>query len=168
MTISIQQASALTLIRMLGNLDAWLARAQAHAHARRFDSAGYLTLRLAPDMLPFASQVRIAADIARLTMARLSDAEFPRCADDEATLAALGGRLRNSVAFVQAVAPERLEGSATREIIHPQRGEALHFTGETFLQRWAMPNFYFHATTAYALLRQAGVELGKADYLGEA
>lgn len=167
MAIWMHAASAPALLRMLGNLDGWLAKAQAHVDALAFDSANYLALRLAPDLLPFASQVRIAAGIARLTMVRLADIEFPRYADDETTLAALGDRLRRSIAFVESIGPAQLDGSASREIVHPQRGgEALRFTGEHFLKRWALPNFYFHATTTYALMRQAGVGLGKADFPG--
>jgi uncharacterized protein len=169
MTLSMHSASAPILTHMLGNLNTWLVKAQAHAEVGKFDSANYLNLRLAPDMLPFASQVRIACDMARIAIARLGEAEFPRYADDEATLEALAERVRKSIAFVQAIDAARVDGSDAREIVLPQRtGDALHFTGESFLQRWALPNFFFHVTTAYALLRHGGVELGKADYLGNA
>ncbi len=167
MTMSMHGASAPIMLRMLGNLDHWLEKAQAHAAARSFESTVYLTMRLAPDMLPFSSQVRIATDMARLTMVRLGGGEFPRYADDETTLTALGDRVKKTIGFVQSFRPEQIDGSEEREIVHPQRaGEPLRFTGETFLQRWALPNFFFHVTTAYALLRHAGVDLGKADYLG--
>ncbi len=167
MTISMHGASVPVLLRMLGNLDQWLEKAQAHAESRGFDAANYLALRLAPDMLPFASQVRIATDMARLTLVRLGGGDFPRYADDETTLAALSDRVKKTIGFVQAFPPAQIDGSAAREVVHPQRsGEPLRFTGATFLQRWALPNFFFHVTTAYALLRHAGVDLGKADYLG--
>jgi len=167
MSISMHSASAPLLVRMLGNLDQWLGKAQSHAESLKFDSANYLGLRLAPDMLPFAAQVRIASDIARLTVVRLGGGEFPRYDDDETTLAALSERVHKSIAFVQFYEAVRIDGSAAKEIVLPQRtGEALRFTGEDFLQRWALPNFFFHTTMTYALLRQAGVELGKADYLG--
>jgi hypothetical protein len=167
MTISIYSTSAPVLSRMLGNLGAWLDKAQAHADEKKFDSANYLALRLAPDMLPFASQVRIASDIARAAMVRLGGGDVPRYPDDEITLEALAERVRKSVAFVQTYKLEQLEGSDERAILHPQRsGDPLRFTGETFLQSWALPNVYFHTTVSYALLRQAGVDLGKADYLG--
>ena len=169
MTLSMHSASAPTFTRMLGNLNTWLDKAQANAEAKKFDSANYLALRLAPDMLPFASQVRIASDIARLAMSRLANAEYPRYADDETTLEALAERVRKSIAFVQSIDPAQLDGSDSREIVLPQRsGDPLHFTGENFLQHWALPNVFFHTTMTYALLRQAGVELGKADYLGGA
>lgn len=165
--MSMHGASAPIMLRMLGNLDRWLDKAQAHAEARSFESAVYLTMRLAPDMLPFVSQVRIATDMARLAMVRLGGGEFPRYADDETTLAALSDRVKKTIGFVQAFRPEQIDGSDAREIVHPQRsGDPLRFTGEAFLQRWALPNFFFHVTTAYALLRHAGVDLGKADYLG--
>jgi uncharacterized protein len=167
MSISMHAASAPIQSRMLGNLAQWLERAQAHAETKKFESTNYLALRLAPDMLPFASQVRVASDIARLTMSRLTGAEFPRYADDETTLSALGERVGKSIAFVQSFDVAQFEGTASKAIVLPQRvGEPLHFTGESFLQRWALPNFFFHVTTAYALLRHAGVDLGKADYLG--
>jgi uncharacterized protein len=169
MTMSMYTASAPIFVRMLGNLNVWLEKAQAHAEVRKFDSANYLALRLAPDMLPFASQVRIASDIARLGLAKLSQAEFPRYADDEATLEALAERVRKSIAFLQSIDAASVDGSEARQIVLPQRaGDPLHFSGESFLQRWALPNVFFHLTTAYALLRHAGVELGKADYLGNA
>lgn len=167
MTISLHGASAPILLRLLGNLDQWLAKAQAHADARQFDAANLLTMRLAPDMLAFASQVRIATDIARLTMVRLGGGEFPRYADEETSLAALGERVRKAIGFVESYQPGQFDGSADREIVVPQQGrEPLRFTGTSFLQQWALPNFFFHLTTTYALLRHAGVDLGKADYLG--
>ncbi|WP_066339392.1 DUF1993 domain-containing protein [Azohydromonas lata] len=167
MTMSMYGASAPVFERMLDNLLTWLVKAQAHAESRRFDSANYLGMRLAPDMLTFASQVRIAADVAKLAVARLAGVDAPRFPDDETTLEALAQRVRNTLAFVRSIDPRSIEGSDAREIVLPQRSaESLHFTGETFLQRWALPNFFFHATTTYALLRHAGVDLGKADYLG--
>jgi hypothetical protein len=167
MTMSMYGASVPVFERMLDNLLTWLAKAQAHAESRRFDSANYLGLRLAPDMLTFASQVRIAADVAKLAVARLAGVDAPRFPDDETTLEALAQRVRNTLAFVRSIDPRSIDGSDAREIVLPQRsGESLHFTGETFLQRWALPNFFFHATTTYALLRHAGVDLGKADVLG--
>jgi uncharacterized protein len=169
MTISIHTASAPIFVRMLGNLDTWLEKAQDHAEVRKFDSANYLSLRLAPDMLPFAAQVRVASDIARMAVARLADVEYPRLPDEETTLEALAERVRKSIAFIDGVDAARFDGADGRQIVLPQRsGDPQHFSGETFLQRWALPNVFFHLTTAYALLRQAGVEIGKADYLGTA
>jgi hypothetical protein len=167
MTISMHAASAPIFERMLDNLLGWLQKAEAHAETKRFDSANYLVMRLAPDMLPFASQVRIACDIAKTAVAQLAGVEAPKFADGEATLEALGERVRKTLAFVRSISPAQIDGSAANEIVLPQRsGDPLRFTGESFLQRWALPNFFFHATTTYALLRHAGVDVGKADYLG--
>jgi hypothetical protein len=168
MTLSVHAASATLLSRTLNNLAACLDKAQAHADAKGFDSANYLTQRLAPDMLPLSSQIKIAGDIARMTLARLAGTELPAWPEGEpVTLAALTVRVRQAAAYVDSFSVADLQGSATKEIQVPQRGrDPLVFTGETFLQRWAIPNVFFHATTAYALLRQAGVNLGKADFLG--
>ncbi|CAN7760192.1 DUF1993 domain-containing protein [Pseudorhodoferax sp. LjRoot39] len=167
MTMSLHAASAPIMCRMLDNLEGCLAKAEIQDQARGSDSAVYLDLRLAPDMLPFVAQVRIAADIARMTMARLADVEMPRHADDETTLAALRQRLRASAQWVASVDAQAVNAAAGRQIVLPQRAAPpLHFDGCSLLQRWALPNFFFHVTTAYALLRHAGVDIGKADYLG--
>lgn len=167
MTMNLHAASAPIFGRMLGNLDHCLGKADAHARARGADSADHLALRLAPDMLPLAAQVRIAADIARMAMARLADVEMPRYADDETTIEGLRQRLQSSWQWVAQVDAQAVNAAAEREIVLPQRGaEPLRLDGCSLLQRWALPNFFFHVTTAYALLRHAGVDLGKADYLG--
>lgn len=167
MTMTLHAASAPIFGRMLNNLAVWLEKAQAHAEAKGFDSANFLSMRLAPDMLPFMSQVKIAGDIARMAMARLAGAELPKWPDDETTIAALIVRVRKAAEYVESFSAADLQGSDAREVQVPQRGrDPLVFTGETFLQRWALPNVFFHTTTTYALLRQAGVDIGKADYLG--
>jgi hypothetical protein len=160
-------ASAPVFTRILGNMLHWLDRAEAHAQARKFDANNYLGLRLAPDMLPFARQIQIASDGAKGCMSRLAGAEIPKWEDNEATLDELRARIRKTLEHVQSFAPAQIDGSDERAITVPMRsGDALQFTGETFLKHFALPNFFFHATTAYALLRHAGVELGKADFLG--
>jgi hypothetical protein len=160
-------ASAPVFTRMLGNMLHWLDRAEAHAQARKFDANNYLGLRLAPDMLPFARQIQIASDGAKACMSRLAGAEIPKWEDNEATLDELRARIRKTLEHVQSFAPAQIDGSDERAITVPMRsGDALQFTGETFLKHFALPNFFFHTTTAYALLRHAGVELGKADFLG--
>jgi hypothetical protein len=169
MSISMHSASAPVFARMLGNMLRWLDAAEAHAQARQFDPANYLGLRLAPDMLPFTRQIQIASDTAKGCVARLAGAEVPRWDDDEATLDELRARIRRTIDYVKSVPAAQVEGSEGREIVLPMRhGDALHFVGEAYLKHYALPNFYFHATTAYALLRQAGVPLGKRDYLGAA
>jgi hypothetical protein len=160
-------ASAPVFVRMLGNLLNWLDKAEAHAAARKFDAANYLGLRLAPDMLPFTRQIQIASDAAKGAMARLSAQEAPKWDDNEASFAELRERIRKTIDYVGSFEPAQIDGSEGREITVPRRsGEPLTFSGEVFLKHYALPNFFFHVTTAYALLRHAGVDVGKADYLG--
>jgi hypothetical protein len=167
MTISMHSASAPAFVRMLGNMLVWLDKAQAHADARRFDSANYLGLRLAPDMLPLVKQVQIASDAAKGCMGRLAGQELPKWDDSEASLDDLRARIRKTLDYVQSFQPSQIDGSEDREVVIPLRNrDPLTFTGEAYLRHWALPNFYFHATTLYALLRHAGVDLGKGDYLG--
>lgn len=167
MTISMHSASAPAFARMLGNMLVWLDKAQAHAEARRFDSANYLGLRLAPDMLPLVKQVQIASDAAKGCMGRLAGQELPKWDDSEASLDDLRARIRKTLDYVQSFQPSQIDGSEDREVVIPLRNrDPLTFTGEAYLRHWALPNFYFHATTLYALLRHAGVDLGKGDYLG--
>ena len=167
MTISMHSASAPVFARMLGNLLVWLDKAEAHAAARKFDAANYLGLRLAPDMLPFARQIQIASDGAKGCMARLAGVEIPKWEDNEASIAELRARIQKTIDYVRSFEPAQIDGSEGREVTIPRRsGEPLKFNGEAYLKHYVLPNFYFHVTTAYALLRHAGVELGKADYLG--
>lgn len=167
MSLTMYSASAPVFSRMLGNLLVWLDRAEAHATARRFDANNYLGLRLAPDMLPFVRQIQIASDAAKACMSRLAGTEIPRWEDNEASLEQLRERVRKTLQHVQSFSAAQIDGSDERTIAVPMRsGDALTFSGENFLKHYALPNFYFHMTTAYALLRHAGVELGKADFLG--
>lgn len=159
-------ASVPIFLQQLGAMRGWLDLAEAHAGARRFDTAVYLGLRLAPDMLPFAAQVRIAGDTAKGCAARLAGQEPPKFADDETTLDQLRQRIDKTVAYLQSLPPEAVQGSEQREIVLPMRdAEPLRFAGQFYLQHWALPNFFFHCTTAYALLRHNGVALGKRDFL---
>lgn len=165
--ISMHDASAPVFAKMLGNMLHWLEAAKAHAEARKFSTEVYLTLRLAPDMLPFTKQIQIASDAAKGCIARLSGQEPPKFEDNEATLDELVERIRKTRDYVLSVPATAVNGSEGREITIPRRvGEPLKFDGSTYLRHFALPNFYFHATTTYALLRHAGVPLGKTDYLG--
>jgi hypothetical protein len=167
MSLTMHSASVPIFVRMLGNLLNWLDKAEAQALARKFDSANYLGLRLAPDMLPFTRQIQIATDTAKGCVARLAGVEVPRWEDQEASLDELRARVRKAIDYVQSVPPAQIDGSEGREIVLPMRtGEPLRFTGEAYLRHWVLPNFFFHVTTAYALLRHAGVDVGKADFLG--
>ena len=167
MTISMHSASAPVFTKMLGNMLNWLEAAKAHAEAKKFDTSVYLTLRLAPDMLPFTRQIQIASDAAKACMARLAGQTAPSWEDNEASLDDLIARIKKTIDYVQSVPAAEVDGSEEREITVPRRtGDPRKFTGEVFLKHFATPNFYFHATTTYALLRQAGVPLGKMDFLG--
>lgn len=166
MSLTMHAATAPAFTRMLNNLLAWLDKAQAHAEARRFDANNYLGLRLAPDMLPLSRQIQIACDGAKGCMARLAGIEVPKWDDTEATLDELRARVRRTLDYVAAFTPAQIDGSETREIVVPTRTGELRFSGEDYLRHFVLPNFYFHATTSYALLRHAGVEIGKRDYLG--
>jgi hypothetical protein len=146
---------------------AWLDKAEAHAKARKFEPSNYLGLRLAPDMLPFARQIQITSDTTKNCVARLAGMEPPKWADDEASLDELRTRIRKTIEYANSVPTAKIDGSEAREIVVPMGpGRTMTFTGETFLKGFSLPNFFFHATMTYALLRQAGVELGKMDYLG--
>lgn len=167
MSISMYSISAPTFVRMLGNLQTWLDKAQAHAEVRKFDPNNFIGLRLAPDMLPLNRQVQIASDAAKGCMARLAGAEMPAWEDNESTLADLRARAQKTIDYVKSFSAAQIDGSEGREItIQRRTSEPLKFDGETFLKHYALPNFYFHLTTAYALLRHGGVEVGKSDYLG--
>jgi hypothetical protein len=166
MTISMHSASIPVFTRQLGALLGWLDKAEAHAVARNFDTANYLQLRLAPDMLPFVVQIRIAADAAKACAARLAGVEAPKFDDNEASFADLRVRVRKTLDYINSVPASAIDGSDVREVVVPLRNrDPLQFTGEVYLKHWALPNFFFHITTAYALLRHAGVDLGKSDFL---
>ena len=169
MTISMYSASVPLLQRQLGALLTWLDKAEAFAAARPFDSVNYLQLRLAPDMLPFVAQIRIASDAAKGCVARLAGQELPKFDDNEASLADLRVRVQKTLDYIGSVPAADIDGSEGRQIVIPMRNrEPMHFTGEVFLKHFALPNFFFHVTMAYALLRHAGVALGKMDFLGTA
>ena len=167
MNVSMHSASAPVFLRMLRNMLNWLDKVEVHAQARGFDPANFLGLRLAPDMFPLSRQIQIASDAAKGCMARLAGQQPPSWADDEATLDDLRARIRKTIDYVASFQPEQIDGSEAREVqLVKRNGDVLRFQGEEYLKHNAMPNFYFHATTLYALLRQAGVAVGKGDYLG--
>ena len=167
MSISMHTASVPVFVRMLNNLLTWLDKAQAHAEARKFDTANYLGLRLAPDMLPFTRQIQIASDAAKGCVARLAGVDVPKWDDTEASLDDLRARVRKTMDYVQSIPADKIDGSESREIVLQMRAGELRFSGENYLRHYALPNFYFHLTTAYALLRHAGVDIGKTDFLGK-
>ena len=167
MSLSMHSASVPAFVGMLKNMVVWLDKAQAHAEARKFDTANYLGLRLAPDMLPFTRQVQICTDGAKGCVARLAGLEPPKWEDNEATLDEVRARVQKTIDYALSVPAAQIDGSEAREILLPTRsGEPRRFTGESYLLNFVLPNFYLHATTTYALLRHAGVDVGKKDYLG--
>jgi hypothetical protein len=166
MQISMYQASVPRLANLLGNLSGILDKAQAHVDAGRIELPALMDYRLAPDMYPFSKQVQIACDKARSVVARLARMEVPYYVDDEKTLAELKVRIARTVAFVRSVPHERIDGTEDDEIVLPVTGKETRYSGMQLLLGHSMPNVYFHTTTAYNILRQIGVPVGKRDFLG--
>ncbi|WP_438041748.1 DUF1993 domain-containing protein [Sorangium sp. So ce128] len=166
MTISMYQASVPVLVRMLGNLSAILTKAAAYAEAKKIEPRVLLDARLAPDMLSFTRQVQIATDMAKGCGARLAAADLPKYEDNEASFQELQARITKTVAFLNSLRPEQIDGSEDRDITIPTRDQPLQFKGLVYLLHFVLPNFYFHVTTAYAILRHNGLEIGKLDFLG--
>ena len=166
MSITMYSTSVPVFVRKLGSLSKWLDKAEAQAQAKKFDGGVYLAERLAPDMLPFTKQVQIACDTAKFCVARLAGSEAPKHEDTETTLGQLKERIAKTLAYVQSVPEAQINGSDDKDISVPRRDGVLVLKGEAYLNHYALPNFYFHVTTAYALLRSNGVELGKGDFLG--
>jgi hypothetical protein len=169
MTISMSSASLPVFKTMLANLSHILAKGEAHAEARKFDPAVLLSYRLAPDMLPFTRQVLIACDAAKNGVARISGVEAPKFDDTESTFAELRARIQKTIDYLASVPDERMDGTEGKDITFPVgRDKTRTMKGEAYLKHWALANFHFHVTMAYAILRHNGVELGKADYLAGA
>ncbi len=167
MAISMHSASVPIFVRMLQNMLVWLDKAEAHAAAKKFDAKNFLGERLVPDMLPFSAQIQIATDSVKGCLARLSGTEAPRWPDTEASFDELRARVRKAIVYAQAVPAASIDGTEGREITMTLgAGRTAKFSGELFLKHFSLPNFFFHCTMAYALLRAGGVDLGKADYLG--
>jgi hypothetical protein len=150
---------------ILKNLSAVIAKAEAHCEAKKIDPSVFLTSRLYPDMLPFTAQVQIATDNAKGAAARLAGVEIPKFEDNEKTFPELQARLDKTIAFLDTLTEAQFAGAEDRDIVLQQRSGTLEFKGATYLLQFANPNVYFHVTTAYALLRHGGVEIGKKDYL---
>lgn len=167
MSISIYQASVPVFERSLKALDAVLDKAAAYAEARKFDSAIYVTIRLRPDMLPFARQVQIACDNAKNASARIAGVEAPRFEDNEATLGELKARIEKTLAFLAGLDPKAFDEAAERDVVFPVGPNKMKMKGGDYLLHYVTPNFYFHVTTAYDILRYSGVEIGKRDFLGQ-
>jgi hypothetical protein len=169
MTISMSSASLPVFKSMLGNLSHILDKAQAHAEARKFDPTVLLQYRLAPDMLPFTRQVQIACDAAKNGVARISGTEAPKFEDNEATFPELKARIQKTIDYLATMPTSSLDGTEDKDLTIPVgRDTTRTMKAETYLKQWALANFFFHITMAYAILRHNGVELGKSDYLAGA
>ena len=168
MKISMHAMSVDVFTHTLGSLSAFLEKGQAHATQRTFEPAVLLGSRLPPDMFPLSRQVQIACDVAKSAVARLAAQEPPRFPDTETSFEELHARIARTVDYLKGVPASALEGAETRDIRLPTGERTLEFKGLAFLEHWAIPNDFFHVTTAYAILRHNGVELGKRDFLGRA
>jgi hypothetical protein len=158
--------SAPVFVRMLRNLETVLDKGAAHAAARKIDPAVLVNARLFPDMFPLSTQVRIAGDFAKGAVARLTGNEPPKYEDNETSFEDLKARVAKTVTYVETFKPEQFADAATRTVTMKMRGEDKSFDGTTYLANIVLPNFYFHITTAYDILRHSGVELGKRDFIG--
>ena len=166
MQLSMYQASAPVFGQGLRALLGVLKKAEAHALARGIEPAALLQARLYPDMLPFTRQIHLCTDFAKGVVARLAGVEPPTFEDVETTFPELIARVEKTLAAVNGFTAAQVDGSEDREITLMRRGEASVVKGRAYLLEQAMPNFYFHLTTAFAILRHNGVEIGKKDYLG--
>lgn len=166
MPLSMYQASIPPLQQMLTALSAILDKAAAHAKAEGIDPAELIQARLAPDMIPLLGQVQIASDNAKGAAARLSGREIPKFADDETSFEELKARLAKTLDFISSIETSEIDGSEDREVTLALRSGSRTLTGQHYLLHFALPNFYFHVTTAYDILRSRGVALGKADFIG--
>lgn len=166
MTISMYQASVPTIIRALNNLAAVLDKGQQHAEAKKIDPAVLIGSRLYPDMLPLSKQVQIASDISKGGTARLAQIDPPPFEDNESTFPQLIERTRKTIAFLETLKPQQIDGSEDRTVTWQTRTATKSMQGMPYLLNHVLPNVFFHVTTAYDILRHNGVELGKQDFLG--
>ena len=166
MTISMYQASAPRFANTLKNLSAIVDKAQAHANAKKIDPRVLTAARLYPDMFPLSRQVQSACDTAKGAVARLAGVEVPVHEDTEQTFEELKTRIARTITFIETIQPAQVDGSEDREVVLKFRSGEVKLKGMQYLLGQALPNFYFHVTTAYDILRHNGVEVGKRDYIG--
>jgi hypothetical protein len=166
MTMSMYQASIPQFEKMLTNLSNILKKGEAFAKEKNIDGAVLVNGRLAPDMFPLSKQIQIACDQVKNGLARLAGVEAPKFDDHESTFEQLQERIAKTIAFAKTITPAQLEGSETKEIKFSIKEWNFEFVGDQYLLTWIIPNFYFHITTAYNILRHNGVQIGKSDYLG--
>jgi hypothetical protein len=167
MTISMYAASIPVFTQMLNSLKDILSKAEAHAAEKKIDPNVLLQARLFPDMLPLTRQVQIATDFAKGVSARLAGADVPAYEDNEQTFADLQARIAKTLALIEGLKPAQIDGSERREIVlRPGTPKEQKFAGQSYLLNYGLPQFFFHVTTAYAILRHNGVEIGKRDFMG--
>lgn len=167
MSISIYDQSIARMTHMLKNLDRLVSKAEAYAEANDIEPSVLLQARLFPTMRDFVFQVQVATDMAKSGAARLAGAEVPKWSDDEATFADVHARIKKTLDFLATFTPEQFEDCESRELELKLGSHTVPFTGQSYLLGFVMPNFYFHTTTAYNLLRHNGLDLSKRDFLGE-
>lgn len=166
MSVSLYEVSIPIFTLSLSNLSAILDKAESYGEAKKIDPKVIPQTRLIADMLPLSAQIQIACDTAKGAAARLAGVAVPKHEDTEATLADLRARVAKTLDFIKTIKPEQLQGAETREIVLQFPQTTLKFNGINYLTNFALPNFFFHVTMAYALLRKNGVDLGKRDFLG--
>lgn len=166
MSISVFDQTVSAMSRMLLNLDAIVSKAEKYAEEKKIDPNVLIQARLYPDMLPFVSQIRIATDMAKGAAARLSGSEMPKWPDDEATFEDIHARIRKALNYLAGFKPEQFEDGESRDIELKLPNRTLEFTGRDYILGFVLPNFYFHMTTAYNILRHNGLAIGKFDFMG--
>lgn len=167
MTISMYQSSIPVMVRMLGNLRAILEKATTQAEARKYDVSVLLNSRLFPDMFALTRQVQIATDMAKGCAARLAGQEPPSYSDTETTMSDVLARVDKTIAYLQGFKAEQIDGTEGRAIELKSPRGTMNFNGQQYLLNFVLPNFYFHLTTTYNILRHNGIEIGKMDFIGQ-
>ncbi len=167
MSISVYDQSIARMSHMLQNLDNIVSKAEAYAEAIDIEPSALLQARLFPTMRNFIFQVQVTNDMAKGCAARLAGTEMPKWSDDEETFADVHARIKQSMDFLATIKPKQFDGCETRELEIMLGSHTVNFTGQSYLLGFVLPNFYFHITTAYNLLRHNGLDLGKRDFLGE-
>ena len=166
MSLSMHQCSIPVFIHSLNNLTALLKKGETHFAKEGLDASELINARLHPDMHPLSRQVQIACDVAKGAGARISGIEAPKYDDTESTFTELYTRIDNTLHFLSALSAEAINGTEDKDITMQAGPYELEFTGSTYLIKWALPNLYFHISTAYSILRHNGVDIGKIDFLG--
>lgn len=166
MSLSMSQASIPLFVQLLTAASNVLDKAAAHAEAKKIDPSVLLNARIYPDMFPLVRQIQVATDQAKGCVARLADLEIPKYADTEASFDELKARIAKTIDFVKSVKPAQLDGTEDKDLTIPLGPQQRAFKGQAYLLNFVLPNFFFHVTTAYDILRHSGVEIGKRDFLG--